>query len=119
MKHITLYESFLNEAEGPLVGFNGETIKIGDTVEVQFVTGSYGQTKQLQGILVEVPARRQDNQNSDVKIKLILKEPWTQYGRYSETYKDGDIKTLTAAFGKGGYVHRDYEHGHTTYIKKV
>lgn len=122
-------ESEINEAQ-KLIGFNGEELKIGDKVEVKFLTGRYGETTVKKGILVSVDSYRGENRdNSDVTIKLELDKPYTKYpgtatpshqiGMFTSTYKDGDKMKVSVGFGKGGYRYNDYEHGHTTYIKKI
>ena len=86
-----------------LVGFDGNPIKIGDTVEVMVGRGRGDSWKRF-GTLMEV--RPPSHKNDESRIKLKLEEPTPtekqNLGFYID-WKPGAIREFKVGFGKGGY----------------
>lgn len=104
MDHIKEYEEFMNEEfTGKYLYMDKKTpLKLGDLVEVQVVTGRYGQTATYQGKITKMP---------------------NQYGTF-EIDNEYDVSNVFAYDFKTGNMvgyekHVDYEHGHERYVKKI
>jgi hypothetical protein len=98
------WKEFLNEntqyRNDPKYDMNDELVSVGDRVEIEYVSGSYGQTNTVQGVITQM-----DNIGLTLDDELYISNPFTY-----------DYK-LHKYVGKGE--HKDYEHGHETYVKKI
>ena len=98
MKHIKIFENFsLNET---YYDKDEKPLKLGDAVEIQVLTGRYGQTKKYQGKITKMP-----DQYGSIELD-------GEYTFQQSFKKVGDKKV---AYDK----YNDYEHGHETYVKKI
>jgi hypothetical protein len=93
---------------------NGVEVEPGDLVEVKHCTGRYGQTQTVRGTFVKATC---------FGVYLTFDRPYTDYnGRYgSYTYEAGNEVQFAISHKNGVFFHEhnDFEHGHTTHMKKL
>ena len=96
---IKKYYDFINESV--YYDVNDNIINVGDLVEVKYTTGGYGQTKTIQGTITRIDQYRGITLDDELYIAGAF---------------EYDFKTRRNI----GYTkNSDYEHGHTTYVKKI
>jgi hypothetical protein len=90
---IKTFKEHINESQ--LFDMDMKPLAVGDYVEVQDVAGRYGQTKTYQGKITEIKGGQ-----------IVLDDEYT---------------TGSGIFnnGRGFTEFKDYEHGHTKYVKKI
>lgn len=96
MKHLKIFENFDSVNEQVYYDMNKKPLKLGDLVEVQVVTGKYGQTATYQGKITKMPDQFG---NIELDNEYTVNSPFEN--------------------GVGYYKHNDYEHGHERYVKKI
>lgn len=103
MKSIKTFSSFVNESasERAYYDMDSKPLKLGDFVEVQDVAGPYGQTKTFQGQITKMP-----DQYGNLELD-------GEYSVGSGIWSSVSGKTI------GFTEHKDYEHGHKKYFKKI
>lgn len=92
---------------------NGVEVEPGDLVEVQHCIGRYGQTETVRGTLAKV---------NHYGVYLIFDRPYNSYGRHGcYTYQPGTEVQFAISHKNGvfSHEHHDFEHGHTTHMKKL
>lgn len=101
---------------------NLKPLKVGQNVKAQYCSGRYGQTELVEGELLEIVS------GGGIYIKLKDGYNITQYARGGcAHYKGGDHYYVCGAlhydYNRRCYVgyheHKDFEHGHTSFLEIV